>query len=204
MDQPIMPLGYYQAQRKLAMELVDAGAVTISAPDGLFSVTTEKFTGSILATAARCMGYIQLIKNLSCDAVLGVPNTGEPLAKAVAHCLARKCVEMHIRHTGRRCIADVRGDGPGEVREVVVLDDQTKTGKLVAKTIEDLRQANVAAHHAIALFDWERGAAEVLKKKLVALHPVFTLNSLLDIYVETGRISHYTRATVGWRMAYVA
>lgn len=200
MEETEMPDGYFQARNRLADELLQTGAVQIAAP--LFVVDPSKFTEHVLATAARCLGYIQLVERLPCDAVFGRPHSGEPLAEAFAHCTAKDRVEMHIRPHGRRCIAEVLGRGFCRIRKVLVVNDQVRSGKQILQTVQSLREAEIEADHVLTLFDWERGARDMFKKENVTLRHVFGVSELLDNYVTTGRMSHYERASIQWRLAY--
>lgn len=197
-----MPSGFYQSRHKLAIELLDAGVVTIAPPE--FEVDTEKVTPDILATAARCMGHIQLAKKLPLDAVLGVSKTGEPFAEALAHCIARKRVELRIQQRGRRCIAALNHYGPDKVQRVMVVDGQARTGTLLVQTVRELREAGLTVEHVFTLFDWEHGVRDILARMEIALYPVFTKDEIFDIYVKEGYLTPYARATIGWKMAFIA
>lgn len=193
-----MPDGYFKARHQLADELLAAGAVRIAAPD--FYIYGSRFTDHIRRLAARCMGYIQLVRQLPRDAVVGIPKA-DKLAEALANCTAAKRAEVRIQHTGRRGIACVGNHGPGEIAHVVVVNDQIRSGKQVLRMVQSLREAEATADHVLTLFDWELGAKEVLAREGVRLHSVYSIGDLFDTYVEYGAMSRYERASIGWKMA---
>jgi orotate phosphoribosyltransferase len=77
-----------------------------------------------------------------------------------------------------------------------------KTGGTIRKMAAEIRETGAEANYAIALLDWNNGAAEVLARENIELHAVFTVDELLDIFVDAGWLSKYRRATIGWQTAY--
>jgi orotate phosphoribosyltransferase len=196
-----LPESYYQSRLRLAFMLLGQEVLEISERN--LSLKLDEMSDPLYKLAARCMAHIRLGKRLPCDTVYGHDRPDVALAEAFSHAAGVKRIELGIQPSGHRCSVIARHHGgPIGAHRVLILRDQVKTGGTIRKMAAEIRETGAEANYAIALLDWNNGAAEVLARENIELHAVFTVDELLDIFVDAGWLSKYRRATIGWQTAY--
>lgn len=195
-----MPESFYRSREQLAFALLEEGVVKIS--DAKFSFETGRLTGPISELAARCMAHIRLGKRLPCDSVYGHDKTDTALAEAFSHATGVKRIELDFQVGHRMSVVVRHHGGPINPKKAIIVRHQALSGVLIRKTADEIRETTVEVAHVIALFDWEKGASQALAKRGIELHPVFSHDDLLDLYVRTGKLSTYRRAAISWRAAH--
>ncbi|HUD21030.1 MAG TPA: hypothetical protein VMQ44_03125 [Candidatus Saccharimonadales bacterium] len=137
------------------------------------------------------------IADLNClhyDHVLGIPNAGDPLAEAFAHC-APVCWPVSLlkmtKETGgdKRHIGEI-ASGVYEADEKVLLIDDLITGadsKLEA--IDRVEQAGLTVSNVLVLVDRQQGGASQLTNMGYSVYAVFEMAELLTTYVAKGFIT---------------
>jgi uridine monophosphate synthetase len=175
--------------------------------DGLVDLTAVKFGEFTLASGQRSPIYIDLrllvsdpallslaaeaysaiVATLDADRLAGVPYAALPIATAVSlrsglpMIYTRKEVKTH--GLGK----DVEGNWqPGE--RVVVIEDLITSGGSIIKSAERLRELGLLVEDVIVLIDRGQGGVENLAEAGIRAHAVFTLPTMLDYLVFSGRM----------------
>lgn len=175
--------------------------------DGLVDLTAVKFGEFTLASGQRSPIYIDLrllvsdpallslaadaysaiVATLDADRLAGVPYAALPIATAVSlrsglpMIYTRKEVKTH--GLGK----DVEGNWqPGE--RVVVIEDLITSGGSIIKSAERLRELGLIVEDVIVLIDRGQGGVENLAEAGIRAHAVFTLPTMLDYLVSSGRM----------------
>lgn len=148
---------------------------------------------TVLKKAAQ--GYVDILVSLSFDRLAGIPYAALPIATAVALQMDVPLVypRKELKEYGtRRGIEGQfeRGD------RVAVLDDLITTGGSKLRAIEPLEKAGLAVKDVVVLVDRGQGGGEELAERGYTLHAVLTLQDMLDILAEHGRISPEQRDEV--------
>lgn len=154
-------------------------------------------TDEIVGLAARCMRRVQIAKKLRFNATAGVPRAGDPFAKKLAHYTGTACVLLEkYEHDGKRSVAALKGKVPEWIRKVAVVDDLVTKADSKLEAIQVLRDQSLEVSDVIVLVDREQGGGKELSEWNCSLHSVFTITELLDLYLESGKISRplWTRA----------
>lgn len=154
--------------------------------------------GPLTPSVVRAVGqqlyeYTESI-GLQYDCVAGIPNAGDPIADAFYVSIPQEKGVRLIRlgkvtgEDGRRIEGIVGGKyKPGD--RVLLIDDlvtQADTKKEAASVVEE---AGLKVAAILVLVDREQGGARDLKKAGYNFQCVFTISELLDIYLQTGRMS---------------
>jgi len=140
---------------------------------------------AVLAQAAAA--YAEILADLPCDRVAGVPYAALPIGTAVS-------LEANVPLIYPRKETKAHGLGkeiegawnPGE--RVVIIEDLITSGGSTIKTAERLRAAGLVVEDAIVLIDREQGGVENLAAAGVRAHSVFKLSQILDVLVEAGAL----------------
>lgn len=134
--------------------------------------------------------------------IVGLPKAGNPLAEAFIIASDGILLPEELLYlkkeeteTGRRILPDIEGVfQDGEV--VLVIDDLITGADTKIEGIEALRANGLLVTDCVVLVDREQGGKKQLAECEVKLHSVFTLMELLDIYIESGRITKETQQKV--------
>lgn len=139
--------------------------------------------------------YAQILSDIPCDRVAGVPYAALPIGTAVSlisnvpMIYPRKEVKTH--GLGK----DVEGLWhPGE--RIVVIEDLITSGGSTIQTAERLRALGLIVEHVIVLIDREQGGVGKLAAAGITAHSVFRFTEMLDTLVESGRLSEDKKAEV--------
>lgn len=152
-------------------------------------------TTKLVERAARCMAQVASYHELDFDAVCGVPNAGEPFARAfaeIARCELAPLVKQLV--SGSRQIT--AGPDTGTGRRVLLTDDLISTGKIKLLAAQALRKANNTVEDLVVLIDREQGGVKEVQENGLTTHAVYKFRSLLDFYVQEKRITPELRAEI--------
>lgn len=126
--------------------------------------------------------------------VAGVPNAGDPFAEA----LVRKYrgqppgllrLEKEGEGDERRIVRVKSGDfKPGD--RVLLVDDLVTMRESKIEAIDVLEREGLVVSDVLVLVNRGQGGWEELKQRGVALHSVYTLDELLEFYVQEGFVKH--------------
>ena len=81
-------------------------------------------------------------------------------------------------------------------QRAVIVEDLVTSGKSIAQGVAVLKAAGLQIADAVVLIDREQGGAANLKQEGYTLHRVMTLNHLLSLLEDLGRIDGGTRTRV--------
>lgn len=120
------------------------------------------------------------------NALAGVPNAGDPFARALNRALRIPVPVIKLRkeqHDGGRSIVGIEDRDGFEDGAVLVVDDLITGADSKLEAIRVLDRDYVA-HQVLVLIDREQGGRETLEQNGVDLFSAFTMSQLLDFYVE--------------------
>lgn len=185
----------------LALTLFDIGAVRL----GQFKLHSGRLSPIYLdlrllvsfPQALRTVTalYCRVLQTLNFDLLAAMPLAGLPIGTAV-------CLEMDVPLVYPRKVEKSYGTGKSVEgvwqvgQTAVVLDDLVTSGDSIMQTITPLKAAGLQVHDAVVLVDRQQGGAEFLRREGYTLHAVITLDHLLLLLQENGRITPTERAHV--------
>ncbi|GEM_PF-5852067 len=190
---------YNSARYDLALALADDGVVSLNHPLVL-NFATPPLTPQAIEKAAGCLQGLRLysIDVARFDAVVGMPRTGDLLAKAFAKLAGKVLVELgEWEHTGKWSVAGLKGSVPAEVEKVLLVNGSIANGDSEVQAISILQDEGIEVADVAALVDLEQGGPEQLDEWRCRFHSVFTLTLLADLYVDIGRMPARTFADIG-------
>jgi orotate phosphoribosyltransferase len=141
-------------------------------------------TQEIVNLATRCMQYAYFFNNnIDFDAVVGIPNAGDPFAKAWGKLYGVHRLELEkYEYNDKRAIASLKLPIPLEVKKVLLVDDLITEADSKRESIDVLRDNSLEVIDVVVLVDREQGGENELRKLGCALHSVFTITALLDLF----------------------
>ncbi len=151
-------------------------------------------TAGTVELAARCMAEVIKQMEITYDAIAGIPNAGDPFAKALVALLpGTPRVEMFKDNLpdGKRQIAGLKYSG-GEVRShgtVLPVDDLVSAADSKFEAIGVLEGAGFKVYDVLVLADRDQGGRQELASRGYLLHSVFDVYVLIGMYVSMGRLS---------------
>ncbi len=141
---------------------------------------------SLLAQAA--VAYAEILADLPCDRIAGVPYAALPIGTAVA-------IETNkpLIYTRKEAKAHGLGkmiEGVWQSGErVIIIEDLITTGGSIIQTAEQLRAAGLIVEHVIVLIDREQTGVANLAAAGITAHSVFKLSDMLDGLVKAGKLA---------------
>lgn len=149
--------------------------------------------GVIRAIGQQLYEYAESI-DLEYDCVAGIPNAGDPIAEAFyASIPSEKGIRLIklgkvAGGNGRRIKGIVEGKhSPGD--HVLLIDDLVTQADTKKEAAAEVKNEGLIVAAILVLVDREQGGATDLRKSSYNFQSVFTVSELLDIYLESGRIS---------------
>jgi len=148
---------------------------------------------ALLAQAATA--YAALLAALPCDRIAGVPYAALPIGTAVAIESDKPLIYMRKEAKTHGLGKVIEGVWqPGE--RVVIIEDLITSGGSIIQTAEQLRAAGLIVEDAIVLIDRQQGGVENLAAAGITAHSVMTLQTLVDVLVEMGKLGDGKRQEV--------
>lgn len=139
--------------------------------------------------------YAQLLAQLPCDRIAGVPYAALPIATAVALATGKPMIYQRKEAKSYGLGKLIEGAfQPGE--RVVIIEDLITSGGSTLKTAEQLREAGLVVEHVLVLIDRQQGGVAALAEGGIAAHAVFTLTEIVDSLAERGLLAEEKRAEV--------
>ena len=139
--------------------------------------------------------YRPLLDDLSFDLLAAYPYAALPIGVAIS--LQMDLPLIYPRKTAKSYGTGRQVEGRWEVGQTaVVAEDLITSGDSILHAVATLKAEGLHVRDAVVLIDREQGGRENLEEHGYRLHAVMTLNRLLAILQETGRISARQRADV--------
>lgn len=164
----------------------------------------HSLTQEAVNAGAHLMFSLLFRQSIIYDHVVGLPNAGDPFAKAIENGTGRPRIELQkIEEGGKRRIVP-GADTPAKLSEetlLLLVDDLISRADSKFEGRDAFNGRGGRVTDIVVLVDREQGGREALAKEGITLHAVFTATELFDFYVEHGHIDGemYDRA-----MAYLA
>ena len=148
---------------------------------------------SLLAMAADA--YTKLVAGLQDDRVAGVPYAALPIATAVSLRTGIPMIYTRKEAKTHGLGKDVEGNWqPGD--RVVIIEDLITSGGSIIKSAHRLRELGLVVEEAIVLIDRDQGGVANLAAEGIHAQAVFTLPTILDYLVASGRMEASVAADV--------
>lgn len=203
--------------RNLALGLFDVGAVKCSTdPDGGFMLSIHRelesfplspiyfnvrtpdgqkpgpVTPRMVKKIGRCSDRLIFQKGIRFDALAGNPDAATPFAAAVKRSSQQSLLILQ-KSPRNKSLEIERALGVHHMsKSLTLLLENVSTrgvGLIVAATFLRNHVKEYEVTDAITIVDRESGAREALARIGVALHPLFTITELLELYCDTARIT---------------
>lgn len=135
-------------------------------------------------------------KTLDYHCVAGIPNAATPFAESMCATLLyrgtpRKLLTLE-KIAGQRGIANIVGGDGRRHERVLVLDDVITAAESKREAVRALRSNQLRVRDFLVVIDREQGGALDLSKDGYALHALFTITQLLDLYADEGIFDYET------------
>lgn len=136
----------------------------------------------------------QHVHNVHC--VAGVPRAGDPLARALSERVGIPFLTLRKEESGaRRAVVGIDGIVTAG-HKALLLDDLVTKADSKLEAIKILEGAGLSVRAVLVLVDREQGGAAELNARGYALHALFTITALLDLYVAEGRMTNAERTDI--------
>jgi len=113
------------------------------------------------------------------DVIVGIETGSIPWAATVAYVLNKPMAYVRKKPKGHGAGKLIEGEIP-ENAKAIIIDDVATTGQSILRAANALRSMNVKVEDALVFVDREQGARELLEKKDITLHTVFTVTQIVD------------------------
>lgn len=190
-----------EAKKKLALELIDIGAVKFGAfrlklhekkPDAPLSPIYIDLR--ILRSFPKSMElainvYRELIRGLKFDVFADVPTAATPIVAV----LSNKTKVPMISPRKEEKTHGIKRPIDGAFKEgqvALLIDDLITKADSKLEAISILEENNLKVRDVVVLVDREQGGVEELEKRGYTPHVAFKLKELLRFYLDTKKISH--------------
>lgn len=146
----------------------------------------------------QLMKQLVLERKLAFDCIAGIPNAGDPFATALSQAYVQDKPVVRLIKTDSDSERSITGIAEGKVDglHVLLVDDLITQADSKAEAINVLRSAGGIVTDVVVLVDRQQGGTEGLAELNCRLHSIFTLFGLLDIYVDSGKITADKRQEV--------
>lgn len=150
--------------------------------------------------AAHAMAQLTSYHGLDYDAVAGIPNAGDPFAKAFAEITHCEFIELHkdVSGGGRKIVS---GSSKSRAKVVLLIDDLITGADTKLEAVEALKGMGHEVHDLVVLIDREQGGTKKLNACGIGVYPVFKTLELLDTYVEINKLTPEFRDEINDYMA---
>lgn len=141
---------------------------------------------ALLAKAAAA--YAELLADLPCERIAGVPYAALPIGTALAIETDKPLIYPRKEQKAHGLGRQIEGLWePGD--RVAIVEDLITSGGSTIQTAQLLRKAGMVVEHAIVLIDREQGGPANLAAAGITAHCVFKLSDMLDELVAQGLLA---------------
>jgi uridine monophosphate synthetase len=143
--------------------------------------------------AARAYRY--LLSSLEFDLLAATPLAGLPIGTAIS--LDMDIPLVYPRQSTKSYGTGKQIEGKWQVGQTaVVVDDLITSGDSLLQGIAFLKAAGLHVNDAVVLIDREQGGREMLESQGYRLHHALTLNEMLIILEDNGRLTPAKRSQI--------
>ena len=132
---------------------------------------------------------IEAIEDMEFDVITGIPYTALPIATLVADRIKKPLIyirkEEKAYGTGKNIIGSYKH---GDV--CLVIDDLITTGESKIETAEKLEAEGVVVKDFVVVIDRSLNGESILKKSGYDLHSIISLDEIVELLKETGKINN--------------
>lgn len=146
----------------------------------------------ILTTIGASLFSVARENRLVYDGIVGIPNAGTPLAKALADTDPNEPSVFKLGKEvrgGKRTITGFVDAAPEKDSTLLLVDDLITTAHSKLLALEALKKEGVEVRDIIVLIDREQGGTKELEQLGHRTHTVLTITELLDSYLAHGKVS---------------
>ena len=199
-----MDIVYLESLERLALALVRVGAIEfLPSCEIKCNLHTPghpipgPVTNDIIKDAATCMYTLMAREQLHCDAIVGMPRSGDQLAKTLAGQLHKEFIILEWQQGEDLHPTSLKAPVFSDVDEVLLVDDLFLTAQSKLEAMRVLGEAGISVSDIVVLLDYEnvRHQGE-LKAKGCTVHSIFTIASLLDILANVNKIDFEFRMEI--------
>ncbi|MEK7171169.1 MAG: hypothetical protein AAB774_02595 [Patescibacteria group bacterium] len=207
------------AQESLALQLFDIGAVKFgdfklklhetqpNAPLSpiYFNLRTPDnpkpgpITHGVMGLLGAVLYSETLRLGLAYDHIAGIPNAGDPFAKAFNDAVGSDDIAPANRLSFRkeddgekRRIGKLDGESFSSNQTVLLIDDLITRADTKFEAIKSVEDAGLKVVGTLVLIDREQGGRQQLEEAGYQLFEIYRLSELLILYVDQGRITQET------------
>ncbi len=135
--------------------------------------------------------YMDLLDGISYDHIASVPYAALPIGAVVASGLRASLIYPRKNAKDHGTAKMIEGSFSSGDR-AVLLEDVVTSGGSVISAVKTLRAAGLVISDAVVLVDRQQGGGELLESAGLCLHPVMTINDLLQALKTASLIDHAT------------
>lgn len=184
---------------ELALELFDVGAIRFgkfklrlhdecpNAPLSPFYIDLRVVRSFPRVMEQVVEAYEELLEDKNFDLLADVPTAATPIVAALSLRLRVPMISPRIdqkRHGVGTKIEGVFKEG----QRVVLVDDLVTKADSKLEAIKILEESRLRVHDVVVLIDREQGGKTELEKEGYHLWAVFEISTLLEIYLQAGRL----------------
>lgn len=184
---------------ELALELFDVGAIRFgkfklrlhdecpNAPLSPFYIDLRVVRSFPRVMEQVVEAYEELLEDKNFDLLADVPTAATPIVAALSLRLRVPMISPRIdqkRHGVGTKIEGVFKEG----QRVVLVDDLVTKADSKLEAIKILEESRLKVHDVVVLIDREQGGKTELEKEGYHLWAVFEISTLLEIYLQAGRL----------------
>lgn len=134
--------------------------------------------------------YVELLKPLKFDLLADVPTAGTPLVSSISDRIGVGMITP--RGDSKKHGSGAKIDGlqvKDKGKKAVLIDDLVTHADSKLVPAQTLKTHGLKVKDIVVLVDREQGGRETLLKNGYKLHSAFTLNQMLDYYLESKKLS---------------
>ncbi|XP_037964994.2 uridine 5'-monophosphate synthase isoform X2 [Plutella xylostella] len=135
------------------------------------------------------------VKSSSCDHLCGVPYTALPIATLLS-VQAKKPMLMRRKEAKAYGTKKLIEGHFKAGQTVLIVEDVVTSGGSVLETVNDIRKEGLVAEEAVVIVDRQQGGVKNLEANNVHVKSLFTISSLLEIFVKHGKVTKETAEKV--------
>ncbi|MBI2621129.1 MAG: orotidine-5'-phosphate decarboxylase [Candidatus Levybacteria bacterium] len=190
------------AQKKLSLHLFDIGAVKFgafklklhdkhpNAPLSPIYIDLRVLRRTPAAKDAAIKVYKELVRPLKFDLIADIPTAATPLASSLSDKLKIGMITPRADKKTHGSGAKVDGMlSKDKGKWAILIDDLVTRADSKLEAAKTLRGSGVKVRDVVVLIDRQQGGEKEMAKNKLKLHSAFTMQQMLDYFLEVKRLS---------------